>query len=53
MMTYITMETENQISLGTLHHLIINAVKEIKIRPDENSSFEYQNFGKSRIKQTM
>ena len=44
----ITMETlENQITLGTLHHLIINAVKEIryskKKRPDENSSFEYLN----------
>ena len=44
----ITMETlENQITLETLDHLIINAVKEIryskKKRPDENSIFEYLN----------
>ena len=42
----ITMETlENQITLETLDHLIINATKEIdyskKKRPDENSIFEY------------
>ena len=40
------METvENQITLETLDHLIINAIKEIryskKKRPDENSIFEY------------
>ena len=40
----ITMETlENQITLETLDHLIINAIKEIryskKKRPDENSIF--------------
>ena len=44
----ITMETlENQITLETLDHLIINAIKEIryskKKRPDENSIFEYLN----------
>ena len=44
----ITMETlENQITLETLDHLIINAIKEIryskKKRPEENSSFEYLN----------
>ena len=42
------METlENQITLETLDHLIINAIKEIryskKKRPDENSIFEYLN----------
>ena len=42
------METlENQITLETLDHLIINAIKEIryskKKRPDENSIFEYPN----------
>ena len=42
----ITMEKlENQITLETLDHLIINAIKEIryskKKRPDENSIFEY------------
>ena len=45
----ITMETlENQITLETLDHLIINGIKEIryskKKRPDKNSIFEY--FGK-------
>ena len=54
----ITMETENQITLETLDHLIINAIKEIRYskrkHPDENSIFEYlQNFGKFRIKQTI
>ena len=44
----ITMEKlENQITLETLDHLIINAIKEIryskKKRPDENSIFEYLN----------
>ena len=44
----ITMETlENQITLETLDHLIINATKEIyyskKKRPDENSISEYLN----------
>ena len=44
----ITMETlENQITLDTLDHLIINTVKEIryskKKRPDENFIFEYLN----------
>ena len=44
----ITMETlENQITLETLDHLIINAIKEIryskKKRPDENSISEYFN----------
>ena len=44
----ITMETlENQITLKTLYHLIINAIKEIryskKKRPNENSIFEYLN----------
>ena len=38
---------ENQITLETLDHLIINAIKEIryskKKRPDENSIFEYLN----------
>ena len=42
------METlENQITLETLDHLIINAIKEIryskKKRPDENSISEYFN----------
>ena len=42
----ITMETlENQITLETLDHLIINAIKELryirKKNPDENSIFEY------------
>ena len=44
----ITIETlENQPTLETLEHLIINANKEIrdskKKRPDENSIFEYLN----------
>ena len=44
----ITTETlENQITLETRDHLIINAIKEIryskKKRPEENSSFEYLN----------
>ena len=44
----ITMEKlENQITLETLDHLIISAIKEIryskKKRPDENSIFEYLN----------
>ena len=44
----ITMETlENQITLETLDHLIINAIKELryirKKNPDENSIFEYLN----------
>ena len=44
----ITMETlENQITLETLYHLLINAIKEIcyskKKRSDENSIFEYLN----------
>ena len=44
----ITMETlENQITLETLDHLIINAIKDIryskKKRPDKNSIFEYLN----------
>ena len=42
------METlENQMTLETLDHLVINAIKEIryskKKRPDENSIFEYLN----------
>ena len=56
------METlENQMTLETLDHLIVNAVKEIryskKKRPDENSIFEYLNktseLRKFRIKQTI
>ena len=44
----ITMETlENQITVETLDHLIMNAIKEIryskKKRPDETSIFEYLN----------
>ena len=44
----ITMKTlENQITLETLDHLIINAIKETrysrKKRPDENFIFEYLN----------
>ena len=44
----ITIETlENQPTLETLEHLIIDAIKEIrdskKKRPDENSIFEYLN----------
>ena len=44
----ITMETlENQMTLETLDHLIINAIKSIcyskKTRLDENSIFEYLN----------
>ena len=44
----ITMETlQNQITLKTLDHLIINAIKEIryskKKRPDEKSIFGYLN----------
>ena len=44
----ITMETlESQITLETLDHLIINAIKDIryskKKRPDKNSIFEYLN----------
>ena len=42
-----TMETENQITLETLDHMIMHAIKEIryskKKRPDENSIFEYLN----------
>ena len=42
------METlENQITVETLNHLIINAIKEIgyskKRHPDETSIFEYLN----------
>ena len=42
------METlENQMTLETLDHLVINAIKEIryskKKRPDENSISEYLN----------
>ena len=44
----ITMETlENQTTLETLDHLLINAIKQIrcsnKKRPDENSIFECLN----------